>query len=50
MRLFEAKDFSEMPDQQQHLLTMLGATWWDIVVLAVALMFLSGRLRWLNAF
>ena len=28
MRLFESKDFSEMPDQQQHLLTLLGATWW----------------------
>ena len=38
MRLFEARDFSEMPDQQQHLLILLGATWWDIMVLAVALL------------
>lgn len=29
-----------MPDQQQYLLPLLGATWWDIVVLGVALIVL----------
>jgi hypothetical protein len=37
MRLFGARDFSEVPDQKQHLLPLLGASWWDIVVLGVAM-------------
>lgn len=40
MHLFGAKHFSEMANQQQYLLPLLGATWGDIVVLAVALIVL----------
>jgi hypothetical protein len=37
MQMFGARDFSDMPDQQQYLFTLDSATWWDIVVLGVAL-------------
>jgi hypothetical protein len=37
MEMYGARSFSEMQDQQQHLLPLLGASWWDVVVLAVAL-------------
>ena len=37
MEMYGAKDFSQLQDQQQHLLPLHNATWWDIVVLGVAL-------------
>lgn len=37
MEMYGAKTFLELPDQQQHLLPLNRATWWDIVVLGVAL-------------
>lgn len=36
MEMYGAKTFSELPEQQQHLLPLYNATWWDLVVLAVA--------------
>lgn len=37
MELFNVRNFSSMQDQQQHLLPLYNATWWDLVVLGVAL-------------
>jgi len=37
MQMYGAADFSQLQDQQQYLLPLEGATWWDIVVLGVAL-------------
>jgi hypothetical protein len=33
----DIQDFSHFPDQQQHLLTLDSATWWDLVVLSVVI-------------
>lgn len=40
MEMGGVKEFSQMPDQQQYLLPLYNATWWDIVVLAVAMIVL----------
>ena len=37
MQMGGVRDFSQLQDQQQYLLPLNGATWWDIVVLGVAL-------------
>lgn len=37
MEMFGAKDFSEMSDQERYQLPLQGSTWWDIVILGVAL-------------
>lgn len=38
MEMFGVRDFSQNPEQAQYLLPLQGATWWDIVVLGVALL------------
>jgi len=37
MQMYNAKFFHELPDQQQHLLTLNNASRWDVVVLGVVL-------------
>lgn len=37
MQMYGAPDFSQLQGQQQYLLPLNGANWWDIVVLGVAL-------------
>lgn len=40
MEMYGLRNFSQNPDQQQYLLPLEGAAWWDIVVLGVALIVL----------
>lgn len=38
MERYGARDFSEMSAEHQYLLPLYGATWWDLVVLGIAIM------------
>lgn len=45
MRDVEIHDFSEMPDQSQHLLALIDATWWDMVVAAITIILFGWQIR-----
>ena len=38
MRHAEVGSFSQLPSQQQHVLTLADASWWDIWVLSIAIL------------
>jgi len=52
IEMYGAKTFSGLRDQQQHLLSLYQASWWDIVVLGIALLVIVwevvtlGRVLW----
>lgn len=45
MREYEAQKFSQMLGQEQHLLALLDATWWDLVVLAITLVLFTWQIK-----